>query len=188
MRLRLFATSSIVLALCVLASPALAQEHGSMEPEKGARAEMLADLQTVEGKFLGLAEAMSQEQYKWRPSEGIRSVSEVYMHVAGTNYFLTPLVGVGIPEGVDPTRYEMISDKAKVIETLKKSFMHLREAIMSLSDHDLEKPTNLFGRDTTYRAALMLAMTHCHEHLGQSIAYARINGVSPPWSGGEGQE
>ena len=188
MRFRMLTIAGVVTALCTLSSPALAQEHGMMHPEQGPRAEMLADLQTVEGKFVGLAEAMSQEQYKWRPSEGIRSVSEVYMHVAGTNYFLTPLVGVGLPEGVDPTRYEMISDKAKVIETLKKSFKHLREAIMSLSDEDLEKPTNMFGRDTTYRAAMLLAMTHCHEHLGQSIAYARINGVAPPWSGGEGQE
>ncbi len=188
MRIRLLTAGCVALTLCALASPALTQEHRMMEPEKGPRAEMLYDLQDLEQKLVGLAKALSQDQYKWRPSEGIRSCSEVFMHVAGTNYFLTPLVGVGFPEGVDPTRFEMISDKDKVIETLERSFKHLRDAIISVSDADLEKPTRLFGRDTTYRAALMVAITHTHEHLGQSIAYARVNGVTPPWSGGGGGE
>jgi uncharacterized damage-inducible protein DinB len=29
---------------------------------------------------------------------------------------------------------------------------------------------------------LELLATHNHEHLGQMIAYARMNGIAPPWS------
>ena len=40
----------------------------------------------------------------------------------------------------------------------------------------------VFGNDNTERAAFMMALNHLHEHLGQSVAYARMNGVVPPWS------
>jgi uncharacterized damage-inducible protein DinB len=53
---------------------------------------------------------------------------------------------------------------------------------VQLSDNDLQAPVKLFGRDMTKLGALMLILEDQHEHLGQSIAYARSNSVVPPWS------
>ncbi len=153
----------------------------------GARGEFIAEVDSVGRKLADLANAMPQEKYSWRPAPGIRSVSEVYVHVAGGNFMLPSFAGVKIPEGVSRDMEKTITDKAKVIETMKKSFDHVKSAAAGMSDADLDKKIKIFGgREVTERALLVTILNHMHEHLGQSIAYARMNGVAPPWSeGGE---
>jgi len=153
-------------------------------PKNGFRAEFLHDFDDVSKKIVELAEAMPAAKYNWRPAQGVRSVSEVYMHIAGGNYFLATFAGAK-PPSYDERTLEKISDKARVIDELKKSFEYLRMVATTGGDADLEKPIKMFGYDTTHRGALMTALNHLHEHLGQSIAYARMNGVVPPWSARE---
>ena len=99
---------------------------------------LIRNLDDAEKKILQLAEATPAEKYAWRPAEKIRSTGEVFMHVAGGNYFLPTLWGGKMPEGVNPREFDKSAgDKAKVIETLKKSFAHAREAINAASDADL---------------------------------------------------
>jgi uncharacterized damage-inducible protein DinB len=153
-------------------------------PKNGFRAEFLQDLDDVSKKIVELAGAMPASKYNWRPGPGVRSVSEVYMHIAGGNYLLATFAGAK-PPSYDTRNLEKITDKARVIEELKKSFEYLRMVALQGSDADLDKPIKMFGNDTTHRGALMSALNHLHEHLGQSIAYARMNGVVPPWSARE---
>lgn len=154
------------------ASPAL--------PKTGVRAELLHDLDDMQKKILSLAMAIPAEKYSWRPARGVRSVSEVYMHIAGGNYTLVSFVGDKAM--VDTRSFERITDKTRVLEELRRSFDYLRDSIVNTSDADLDKPIRMFGNDSTERAAFMMALNHLHEHLGQSVAYARMNGVVPPWS------
>jgi len=156
-----------------------AQQASSKTP--GFRDLFLGQLKDVESKVVGLAEAMPQEKYTWRPEEGVRSVGEVYMHIAIANSFLPNFMGVKpLPTVTQAMAKE--TDKAKIIEALKASFEHVREAATNLPDSDLTKTTKMFGHETTYEGVLFLIANHIHEHLGQSIAYARMNGVTPPWS------
>jgi len=150
-------------------------------PKSGFRAEFLRDLDDVQKKILDLAAAVPAERYTWRPAPGVRSISEVYMHIAGGNYFLASFVGMKPPTSYEQN-LERINDKARVLAELKKSFDHIRAAALNASDADLDKPIKMFGTDTTVRGGFMTALNHLHEHLGQSIAYARMNGVVPPWS------
>ncbi|HEX9501623.1 MAG TPA: DinB family protein [Thermoanaerobaculia bacterium] len=150
-------------------------------PKHGFRAEFLYDLSDVQKKIEGLAAAMPADKYTWRPAPGVRSVSEVYMHIAGGNYFLASFVGMK-PPAYDESAFERINDKTRVLAELRKSFDHIRLAALTASDSDLDKPIKMFGTDTTVRGAFMIALNHLHEHLGQSIAYARMNGVVPPWT------
>ena len=147
----------------------------------GFRGLFLKQLDDVQSKIVSLAEAVPQEKYTWRPAEGVRSISEVYTHIASANYFLPNFIGIKPPATFSPAITKE-TDKAKVIDALKGSFEHLRQVALNLSDADLEKPVKLFGQDTTYEGVLFLIANHMHEHLGQSIAYARTNGVTPPWS------
>jgi uncharacterized damage-inducible protein DinB len=130
---------------------------------------------------------MPQEKYSWRPAPGIRSVSEVYVHVAGGNFLLPSFMGVKVPEGITRDMEKTVTDKVKVIDTMKKSFDHVKSVAANMTDADLDKKVKIFGgREVTERALLVVILNHMHEHLGQSIAYARMNGVAPPWSeGGE---
>jgi len=150
-------------------------------PKQGFRAEFLSDLADVQKKIEELAAAMPADKYTWRPAPGVRSVSEVYMHIAGGNYFLASYVGMK-PPAYDESTLEKINDKQRVLLELRKSFDHIRLAALTASDTDLDKPVKMLGTNTTVRGAFMNALVHLHEHLGQSIAYARMNGVVPPWT------
>jgi len=132
-----------------------------------------------------LAEAIPAEKYAWRPADGVRSVGEVYVHVAGGNYLLGSMLGVKRPEGTGPDMEKKIRDKATIVPGLKASYDYVRGAIEGLSDADLDKKVNFFGTEITERAVLLRALGHSHEHLGQSIAYARMNGITPPWTAAE---
>ena len=112
----------------------------------------------------------------------MRSVSEVYIHVAGGNYLFLGFAGIKPPAGLDKEMEKNVTEKSKVIDEIKKSFAHVRAGIAALPDPDLDKPVKLFGSDSTVRGVLLVAANHEHEHLGQSIAYARMNGIVPPWT------
>ncbi len=168
--------SFLALALPTLA---FAQGTKAAKAPQGFRGEFLANLDEVQEKIVSLAEATPSDAFGWRPAPGVRSISEVYMHIAGSNYFLSTFVGVTAPK-MSGDLEKTVTKKADVIAELKKSFEHLRNAAASAKD--LEKPVKMFGNQTTYRGVLMTILSHLHEHLGQSIAYARMNGVVPPWS------
>lgn len=154
------------------------------DPDAGwYRSLMLADLETLEGKIVGLAEAIPAESYDWHPEEGVRSISEVLMHAAGANFFLPTLVGFEMPEGIGRD-LETITDKDTVLAVLEDSFAHARQALEQTPDVEMAKPMKLFGQDSTVGGLFYAMSTHLHEHLGQTIGYARMNGVTPPWSGG----
>ncbi len=177
---------SLLSLLSLMSLPAFAHEEAKAAAGGDVRGEILQQVDDAEKKLTALAEAMPAEKYGWRPGEKIRSVGEVFMHVAGGNYFLPTFWGVKPPEGVNPREFEKSgSDKAKVLATMKASFEHARNAIKSAPEADLNKAIKLFGNDATIRQAMLVVATHNHEHLGQSIAYARMNGVAPPWSAGE---
>ena len=175
----------LTLALVILACPLFARSQNvpvpqaSAKPPQGFRGEFFANLDEVQKKIVDLAEATPAEKFSWRPSKDVRSISEVYMHIAGGNYFLATFIDVKAPK-MNGDIEKTITSKAEVVAELKRSFDHLRSAVNKVKD--LEKPVNMFGKPTSQRAVLVTMLSHLHEHLGQSIAYARMNGVVPPWS------
>ena len=133
-------------------------------------------------KLIRLAEAMPAEKYSWRPSDGVRSVSEVFVHVASANYFFLSFVGEKFPEGFDREAEKNITEKSEVVELLKASFAFVREAAGKVKESSLGNEAKLPFRTTTVEGLYFMLANHTHEHLGQAIAYARMNGVTPPWS------
>jgi uncharacterized damage-inducible protein DinB len=136
------------------------------------------DAGTLSKKFTGLARVMAGK-YDWKPGQGVRSVSDVFNLIVEENNLLADaLSGTPNKEG-EPAP---ITDPGKMQDALRASYANLQNAITGLSDNDLQAHVKLFGEDMTKRDAVMLILEDQHEHLGQSIAYARINGVVPPWS------
>ncbi len=173
------------LLLAVAALPALAKTPAQNTPQPAARpavgfgAEFQVQLADVEEKIVSLAEATPADKFAWRPAGDIRSISEVYMHIAGGNYFLSTFLGAAAPPHAGDIE-KNITRKADVIAELRRSFDHLRNAVNRVPD--LDKQVKMFGSSTSHRGVMMTALNHLHEHLGQSIAYARMNAVVPPWS------
>jgi len=172
----------IVLGSATAQARILAPPSLPPAPRSGFRAEFLIDLADVEKRIMSLAAAVPADRFTWRPAPGVRSVSEVYMHIAGGNDLLASFVGAKTSPLEEDRSLEQIVAKPKILEELRKSFDHLRHAALTTTDRELDQPIRMFGNATTKRGALMMALNHLHEHLGQSIAYARMNGVVPPWS------
>ena len=179
--------STIVLAmLCCLSVLSARQQPAANGPgTTGFRGDFLKQVAEVEKKVEDLARAVPEEKYLWRPMDGVRSVSEVYMHIAGTNYLMASMIGIKSPEGLERDMEKNITVKSHVLEMLRSSFQHIRNAIISTPDSNLEKPAKFFGEETTVRDVMFRAALHMHEHLGQSIAYARMNRIVPPWTAAE---
>ena len=169
--------TALLCALVVVAMPvATADNHGFLEESK-------ARLQQLEEKFTGLAGAVPADKYTYRPADGVRSMSEVLLHIATANYAVARALGTPPPEGLNLRGLQSsTTDKAAIEERIKLSFDHLNGAVGKIAAGDADKAMRMFGNDTTTRGALSIATNHLSEHLGQSIAYARVNGVTPPWS------
>ena len=144
----------------------------------GIQAAFGKDAATLSDKFTGLARVMSGK-YDWKPAQGIRSVGDVFNLIVKENGLLAGVLSGTPNTEAKPTP---ITDPEKLQEALKASYDNLQKAITGLSDKDLQTTVKLFGRDWTKQDALIHVLADQHEHLGQSIAYARSNGVVPPWS------
>ena len=144
------------------------------------RDEVLSRLDALQERVVSLAEAMPEDRYTWRPAEGVRSVSELYLHFTGANFGLAGTFGATAPEGAVPGND--VTDKAAITAALGASFEHLKGAIQGVSASSADEMVTLFGREMTTRQALWTLTEHLSEHLGQGIAYARVNGVVPPWN------
>jgi uncharacterized damage-inducible protein DinB len=179
--MKLLCSVTLALALPSMAFAAVRPQNAPAVAQRpqGFKAEFFTNLDEVQEKIMHLAESMPAEKYGWRPGPDVRSTSEVFMHVVGGNYFLATFLGVDPPK-MNGDIEKKITRKADVIAELNRSFEHLRNAVNATSD--LDKPVKMFGTQTTQRGVLITMLSHLHEHLGQSVAYARMNGVVPPWS------
>ncbi|MGO8968022.1 MAG: DinB family protein [Myxococcaceae bacterium] len=185
--------ASVLSVAFVLSTPALAQDAGSAPGPTGFRGDYLKGLGRLEQQLVSLEQAMPQAKFTWRPAKGVRSVAEVYLHVAGGIYFLIGQLGVAPPADVkalmESKKWETQTTKKDEIKTiLTNAFAFLRKAVNDTSDADLDKTVKMFGNQLSERMVYMVVLGHCSEHLGQSIAYARMNGVVPPWSKGDSKD
>jgi len=182
-RLFLFLTLSCAALTRAQEKPAEKPPATPTIPTAGARLEFLDEVSFYEQRYIRLADAIPAEKYTWRQVEGIRTIGEVYMHVVSANYGYAKVLGTPYPVGLDPkTIITSAGDKAKVLQALKDSFAHMRNAILAIKDSDLEKEVKTSRGETTIRGAFFIFSGHFGEHLGQSIAYARAVGIVPPWT------
>lgn len=136
----------------------------------------------VSRQLVGLAGAIPAEKYSWRPAPGVRSTSEVFMHIALANFGLLSVTGPKMPAELNDGSEKSITSKAEVIDWLKRSLDAVKAARAGLKPADMQRGVKIAGRDATVDGMYLRIIVHANEHMGQLIAYARMNGVVPPWS------
>ncbi len=171
-------TGALIAILAGLVALPVAADEGET---CGYLKDFSSDFGRASEKLVELAEAIPADRYGWRPSDEVRSVSETLTHVAGANFLLAGNLGVAPPEDLPAELEQEVTEKDRVIAVLKRSQDHVRQAVEA-SDGKLERKIDFFGREWTVRRLWMQVAAHTHEHLGQTIAYARSIGVVPPWS------
>lgn len=173
--------SCIILISVAIWSPA-ANSSAQMSPEK-LRDDLLQHFILSSSKVLQLSEAVPAGLYEWAPSEGVMTVAHVFAHIARYNYmYLEENLGIAAPEEIDYHKIEDIRDKERLVGILQESVRHAQEAIRAMRVEDLMAETVLYGRDVEGWSVLVQLVSHLNEHTGQSVAYARMNGIVPPWS------
>lgn len=182
------AAAAAALSIVAAAGSAAAQDLPNRETAIEIRKRYVMDLDSLQSKFLALAEAFPAEKYAWRPGPGVRSVGEVFMHVASEYYVYSPMAygatrSPVIPRGPEAFKtFESKSTKADVMKHLKEGFAYNKQQIEALDVAAITGTKKLFGGDRTIIETTLAMTDDLHEHLGQLIAYARMNGVVPPWS------
>ena len=136
----------------------------------------------VSSQLIALAEATPAANFAWRPAPGVRSTSEVYMHIAAANFYLLSVTGPKMPGDMKEGMEKTVTAKADVISWLKRSLDAVKQAHLAITPKDLQRKVHIADRDATVDGMYLRIIVHANEHMGQLIAYARMTGVVPPWS------
>ncbi len=136
----------------------------------------------VSHQLIALAEATPEEKFSWRPAPGVRSTSEVYMHIVMANFYLLSVTGPKMPDDLKEGMDKTVTAKADVIKWLKRSLDAVKEAHLAETPKDLERKVHIADREATVDGMYLRIIIHANEHMGQLVAYARMTGVIPPWS------
>jgi uncharacterized damage-inducible protein DinB len=152
-------------------------------PSYDMKAQSLLDLETMQKKFVDLANAIPADKLTWRPSDDSRSFAEVFLHVAGERYGILSMMGAAKPEGFNGKAFEKsTTDRAQIVAALNKSWEFAQKAINGMSNAEFAKALPKLGPDANEGDVVYILVADAHEHLGQAVAYARENGVVPPWT------
>ncbi len=194
---RRFAFLAALALTAPFAAPADAQAAAQAGASAGASAgaqdlmaDMHRDVRELQKKLIDLAKVMPESSLDWRPSPAARSVRETLLHVAADNYLIPVMMGAPAPEATKITsdfNTAVTFEKqrlglAQIATELEASFVHLHKAMGLTTASNLNENINFFGQTWSRQRVMIMTVTHLHEHLGQMIAYARSNNVTPPWS------
>ena len=139
----------------------------------------------VSKQLIALAEATPADKFSWRPAPGVRSTSEVYMHIVFANFYLLSVTGPKMPADLKEGMDTAVTSKAEVIAWLKRSLDAVKQAHLAAKPADLQRKVHIYDRDATVDGMYLRIIVHANEHMGQLVAYARMTGVTPPWSKNE---
>jgi uncharacterized damage-inducible protein DinB len=139
----------------------------------------------VSEQLVALAEATPAEKFAWRPAPGVRSMSEVYMHIAEANFYLLSVTGPKMPAAMKEDTEKSVTSKADVMAWLKRSLEAVKQAHLKETPEDLRRKMKIYDRDATADGIYLRILVHDNEHMGQLVAYARMTGVVPPWTKAE---
>lgn len=183
---RMFLSLLLTLGLSALAMAAPAPHADDADhtaPSYDMKGQSLVDLDAVQKKFVDLANAVPAEKLTWRPSADSRSFAEVFMHVAGERYGILSLMGAEKPAGYDRKTFEKsTTDRAQIVAELNKSYDFAKKTIGGMTNADFAKLLPKLGPQANAGDVVYILVADAHEHLGQAVAYARENGIVPPWT------
>jgi DinB family protein len=176
----------LLIALSTIANASGQSADASADhtsPSYDMKAQSLVDLERVQKKFVDLANAVPADKLTWRPSADSRSFAEVFLHVAGERYGILKLMGASAPDGFDPKTFEKsTTDRTRIVDELNKSWEFTKTTINGMTNADFAKLLPKLGPQANAGDVIYILVADAHEHLGQSVAYARANAIVPPWT------
>ena len=141
----------------------------------------------VERNFIALAEAMPEDKWNYKPSEGefkgVRTFGEQVKHVAcGNEAWAKQIVGEKPPERCDLGGPNPAKTKAEILAYLRDSFTLMDKVITDTNAENLLQANKGPYWGPNRLSALTAALWHVSDHYGQLVEYLRMNGIVPPAS------
>jgi hypothetical protein len=181
--MKTFVLRFALLLIALAPAAALADDTDKTPPSYDMKAQALLDLERVNQKFVDLANVVPVEKLTWRPSADSRSFAEMFLHVAGERYGILSLMGAEKPAGFDGKTFEKsTTDRTQIVAELNKSWTFAETAIKGMTNADFAKLLPKLGPQANAGDVVYILVGDAHEHLGQAVAYARENGIVPPWT------
>lgn len=168
----------VIAFLCFTSVPKLSAQ----DPLDGLWQGYDGEWRHVSNQLVALAEAIPADKFAWRPAPGVRSTSEVFMHIVMANFYLLSVTGPKMPADLKMNAEKTVTSKPEVIGWLKRSLEAVKQAHAAVDPKDMSRKVKVSGRDATVDGMYLRIIVHDNEHMGQLIAYARMNGIAPPWS------
>lgn len=179
----------LLLSMVMVTGAAVARAADTNDktaPSYDMKGQALLDLEAVQKKFVDLANALPADKLTWRPSPDSRSFAEVFLHVAGERYGILGMMGAQKPAGFNGKTFEKsTTDRGQIVQELNKSWGFTQTAIQGMSNADFAKLLPKLGPQANAGDVVYILVADAHEHLGQAVAYARENGIVPPWTAEE---
>ena len=180
-------TKTLLSAFCMSLVLGVGASTQAQAQTRSLKEVQVADLRTMKGKFVGLAEAFPIDKYGWMPMEGVRSVKDVLVLITTegnsfpTQWGAPAPSGVNSDRGAERARLQGLS-RAELTAELGKAFDNVIGVVEGMDDATRAREVRFFGQAVRIEGAINMAAGDMHEHLGQLIAYARANEIVPPWS------
>jgi uncharacterized damage-inducible protein DinB len=172
-----------LMAMCIAVCLSNAPRAFAQDPLDGLWQGYDGEWRHVSQQLIALAEATPAEKFAWRPAPGVRSTSEVYMHIVMANFWLLSVTGPKMPPDLKEGMEKSVTSKGEVIGWLKRSLEAVKQAHMAETPQHLALRVDVESHHATVEGMYLRIIVHANEHMGQLIAYARMTGVVPPWSG-----
>jgi uncharacterized damage-inducible protein DinB len=171
-----------LMTIAILAAALVVPRLHAQDPLDGLWQGYDGEWRHVSNQLIALAEATPAEKFAWRPAPGVRSTSEVYMHIVTANFWLLSVTGPKMPADLKEDTEKTVTSKPEVIAWLKRSLEAVKQAHLAADPKDMSRKLKVEGRDATVDGMYLRIIVHANEHMGQLVAYARMTGVVPPWS------
>ena len=130
--------------------------------------------------IMASAEMLDEGLYAFRPTEEVRSMGELFAHIAGAQFaFCSAAAGESSPstENFEESR----TTKAQIIEVLGLGFGYCDDIYSNMTDEKGRRPVTFLGPSTGF-GVLAFNSAHNYEHYGNLVTYMRLNGITPPSS------
>lgn len=167
---------SWILAAVMLALPASALAQNANPLTANAKVQFGA----LSGFVVRSAEKVPDDLYAFRATPEVRSMAELFGHVADAMFSMcSTAVGEKPPRtGIE----KAVTTKPALVAALKEGVSYCNSAYDKMTDQKGAETVPFYFGPTPRLSVLYFVVTHTYEHYGNLVTYMRLKNIVPPSS------
>ena len=166
----------LVLAALFAGLPAI----GAAQTANPLTANAKIQFGALSGFVVRSAEKVPEDLYSFRATPEVRSMAELYGHVADAMFSMCSTAA-----GTKPPRTgieKAVTGKAALVAALKEGVSYCNSVYDSMTDQKGIETVPFFFGPTPRVSVLYFVVSHTYEHYGNLVTYMRLKNIVPPSS------